>query len=100
MTRKGTLKVCSRGHTFYKSSDCPVCPKCWSGYYRKKTQSDFPEHLAAPALCALLNVKITSLSQLTKYTELELLDLYGMGPKALGLLRKALFAKGKSFSKK
>src|SRR5438309_1005170 len=45
---KKTLKTCSRGHEFYKSSDCPVCPKCWPGFY-EKNKSDFPK-LAAPAL--------------------------------------------------
>jgi uncharacterized paraquat-inducible protein A len=27
------LKTCSRGHQFQKSSDYPVCLKCWPGYY-------------------------------------------------------------------
>jgi hypothetical protein len=22
------LKICSKGHRFYKSSDCPTCPVC------------------------------------------------------------------------
>ena len=36
---KGTLKVCSRGHKFDKSSDCPVCPICWPGSYKKQTEN-------------------------------------------------------------
>jgi len=94
---KGTLKICSRGHEFYKSSDCPVCPKCWPGYYRKQSQSDFPEKISAPALRALLNAKIMNLAQLAKYTENKIADLHGMGPKALGQLKIALKAKGLSF---
>ncbi|MEO8637295.1 MAG: DUF1801 domain-containing protein [Candidatus Taylorbacteria bacterium] len=30
------MTVCSRGHTFYKSSNYPKCPKCWPGYYTRK----------------------------------------------------------------
>ncbi len=41
-TSQGKLKVCSRGHRFQKSSDCPVCPICWPGQ-RKKLKSDFPK---------------------------------------------------------
>ena len=28
------LNTCSRGHTFQKSSNFPVCPKCWPGKYK------------------------------------------------------------------
>ena len=91
------LVVCSRGHQFYKNSDCPVCPKCWAGYYREKAQSDFPEKISAPALRALLNENITNLKQLTKYTEAEIADLHGMGPKVLGMLKVSLKEKGLSF---
>lgn len=94
-----TWKTCSRGHRFQKSSDCPVCPICWSGYYRKKAQSDFPEKMSAPALRALLNAKITKLSQLAKYTEAEIADLHGMGPKALGMLKESMKKAKMSFLK-
>lgn len=90
---KGTLKICSRGHRFYKSSDCPVCPQCWSGYYRTKNQSDFPPKLAAPALRALANAKLANLCALTKLTEAELAALHGIGPRAMVLLQQALKAK-------
>ena len=96
---KGKLKICSRGHKFYKSSDCPVCPICWSGYYREKNKGDFPDTLAAPALRALLNAKIMNLKQLAKHTESEILELHGMGPSSLPILRKALKEKGLSFRK-
>jgi hypothetical protein len=92
--------VCSRGHRFQKSSDCPVCPKCWSGYYKKEKQRDFPETLSAPALRALLHGDITSLAQLSHYTESEILALHGMGPSSIPKLRAALKAKGLSFRKK
>lgn len=91
------LKVCSRGHKFYKSSDCPVCPICWSGFYKKKVQSDFPK-TSAPALRALNNAKIYKLAQLQKWTEKDLLALHGMGPKALGILKLALRKRAMKFA--
>jgi len=96
---KGKLKICSRGHKFYKSSDCPVCPVCWSGYYRNKLAGDFPAKLSAPALRALLNAKIISLKDLSKHTEAEILELHGMGPGSIPKLRAALKAKGLRFKK-
>lgn len=93
------LKVCSRGHKFYKSSDCPVCPKCWSGYYRKTISHEFPETLSSPALRALLNAKIRTLSQLSKHTKEEVLALHGVGPSTIPKLKAALTAKGLAFKK-
>jgi hypothetical protein len=97
LVKKGKLNICSRGHKFYKSSDCPVCPKCWSGYYRQKNQGDFPNKLSAPALRALLNAKIFSLKQLSKHTEAEILKLYGMGPGSIPLLKQAMKKQGLKF---
>lgn len=97
MKTKGQKKTCNRGHVFYKSSDCPVCPQCWSGYYREKNKGDFPDKLPAPALRALLNARIHNLSQLAKYTEDEILQLHGMGPSSIPLLTKALHAKKLQF---
>jgi len=93
------LNICSRGHKFYKSSDCPVCPLCWSGYYKEKTIADFPPKIGAPALRALLNAGITNLAQLAKYTKVEISDLHGMGPKALGMLEPAMKKAGFVFRK-
>jgi uncharacterized protein YdhG (YjbR/CyaY superfamily) len=97
--KKGVRKTCSRGHVFYKSSDCPVCPACWSGYYRKKAQSDFPKGIGAPALRALVDAKIRSLAKLATRTEAEVAALHGMGPKALGALKRAMRARHLSFKK-
>lgn len=95
--KKQGKKMCSRGHIFHKSSDCPVCPKCWSGYYKKKNVHDFPEKIGAPALRALLNTKITSLKQVKNYSEKELLKLHGLGPKAIKLLKVEMEKKRISF---
>lgn len=92
----GKSKTCSRGHTFYKSSDCPVCPKCWAGYYRKRAESDFPK-ISAPALRALSNAGIKKLADLKKYTAAQVLELHGMGPKAFEILKDALAERGMSF---
>jgi hypothetical protein len=97
--KKVKLHKCSRGHEYPKSKEYPVCPICWIGYYRRKAGSDFPEDLAAPALRALLEAKLVTLTDLSKVTEKEVKDLHGMGPKALGELKKAM-KKGKVAFKK
>lgn len=99
-TAKGKLNICSRGHRFFKSSDCPVCPQCWSGYYRKRHQNDFPEELGAPALRALLGAKITMLAHLAKFTEADILALHGMGTKGVQRLKAAMRARKLAFRKK
>jgi len=92
-------KTCNRGHIFYKSSSCPVCPICWSDYYKKEYSGNLPSNLGAPAFRALLNEKIYSLAELSKYTEKEILELHGMGPSSIPLLKKALESQGLSFKK-
>lgn len=90
MLKKGIRKVCNRGHVFWKSSDCPVCPKCWPGRYAKKfAGTDLPK-TSAPAQRALDSINIRSLVALSKKTEREIAELHGMGPKALGILKKAM----------
>ena len=61
--------------------------------------TDFPK-IGAPALRALHSAGFTELEQLTKVTEAELMQLHGMGPKALGQLRQALADKGLAFAEK
>lgn len=53
--------------------------------------------LAAPALRALASAGISDLKQLSRFTEAELVQLHGMGPRALGVLRDALKTQGLSF---
>jgi len=61
-------------------------------------ENDLPPGLAQPALRALRAAGYTHLEQFTGITEAELLKLHGMGPKALGLIRSALQARGLSFA--
>lgn len=61
-------------------------------------ESDFPAGIGSPARRALAGAGYTWLEQLTKVSEAELRKLHGMGPKALGLLRSALAARGQSFA--
>ena len=57
----------------------------------------FPAKLAQPALRALANEGISSLEQLTKYTEAEVKRLHGMGPNAMAKLKQALNEAGLQF---
>jgi hypothetical protein len=60
--------------------------------------TDFPPKLSKPAQRALANAGYTRLAQLTTVRESDLAKLHGMGPKALGQLREALAARGRSFA--
>lgn len=62
--------------------------------------SDLPANIGAPATRALANAGIDSLKQLSKHSEADILALHGVGPRALGILREALRAKGLSFKAK
>ena len=59
--------------------------------------SDLPR-IGQPATQALAGIGIQRLAQLTSFSEDEIKQLHGMGPKALGLLRQALAEKGLSFA--
>lgn len=62
-----------------------------------RSSPSLPAKLASPARRALDAAGITHLDQLTTVTGAELTALHGMGPKALGQLRDALAATGRSF---
>lgn len=65
---------------------------------KPSTGIPFPK-TSAPAQRALDGAGYTSLEDLTKVTEADLLKLHGMGQKAIGILREALAAKGLAFKK-
>jgi hypothetical protein len=60
------------------------------------TDSDELPRIGAPATRALAGIGVTRLSQLTEHRADELLELHGMGPRALGILRQALADQGLS----
>lgn len=96
-TANKNLRVCSKGHKYYKSSTCPVCPICEK---EQKPDEDFLSMVGAPARRALERAGITTLEQLSTFTETDLLALHGMGPSSIPKLRYALELKGLSFIEK
>lgn len=58
--------------------------------------ADLPA-IGHPATRALALAGITTLAQVASHTEAELLDLHGVGPKAVRILREALAAEGRGF---
>jgi recombinational DNA repair protein RecR len=95
-TAKKNLNICSKGHKYYKTSDCPACPICKN---ERKPATGFLSVLSAPARRALERECIKTLEQLSKKTEIEILQLHGMGPATLPKLRNALATAGLSFKK-
>jgi hypothetical protein len=91
---KKKLRTCSKGHTYYKTSDCPTCPVCEK---ESNPETGFLSLMSAPARRALESEGITTLRQLSKWTETELLQLHGMGPGSLPKLRSILKSEGLQF---
>ena len=60
--------------------------------------SDLPTGLAKPAQRALAAAGYVRLEEFTTLNEADVLQLHGMGPKALDLIRRALAARGQSFA--
>ena len=57
----------------------------------------FPAGVSGPAWRALGGAGVRSVADLARCTEADLAKLHGMGPKALGALRAALEASGRTF---
>lgn len=89
-------KVCAAGHVFYKSSDCPTCPRCEAA---RRPEAGFLAELAAPARRALQGAGLTTLARLSKKSEHEVRDLHGMGPNAISKLRLLLRKEGLKWRK-
>lgn len=64
----------------------------------KILRGDAFHNIGAPASRALESIGVKTLSELTKYSEKELLALHGFGPKALKLLKEKLNEKGLSLA--
>jgi DNA-directed RNA polymerase alpha subunit len=97
MSTNANKRTCSKGHVYYKSSDCPTCPVCEQ---ERKPKEGFLSFLSAPARRALENNGITSLKKLSELSEDELLSFHGMGKASLPKLRAALKENSLSFQKK
>ena len=95
MTQKN-LRICKKGHNYYKSSDCPTCPICEAD---RKPKTGFLSLLSAPVRRALENADITSLEKLSKYSEKDLLKLHGIGKTTIPKLKEALLAQNLTFVK-
>jgi len=65
---------------------------------RQAQDDNLPTGLSAPAQRALAGAGYTSLEQLSRATEEDIKKLHGIGPNALGKLRRALADKGLSFA--
>ena len=87
-------RTCVNGHTYFKSSECPTCPICEQ---ERKPESGFLSLLSAPARRALQNAGISTLKQLSKKSEKEILQLHGMGPASMPILKVALEEVGLCF---
>lgn len=85
------IKTCAKGHRFNKTSNCPTCPVCEKG---RKPKDGFLSLLAAPARRALESKSITTLQQLSVYSEKEILSLHGIGPSSIPILKNALKSEG------
>jgi DNA-directed RNA polymerase alpha subunit len=96
-TVKKTLRNCKKGHQYYKSSDCPTCPICEE---QRKPKDCFLSLLVAPARRALENNNITTLQELSKFSEKEILKFHGMGPGSIPKLKMILKEKRLSFKSK
>lgn len=93
---KKELRICKKGHQYYKISECPTCPICEE---ERKPTKGFLSLLSAPARRALENSEIKTLKQLSMLSEADLLKLHGMGPASITILKKALKDQGLSLKK-
>lgn len=94
MTSHKQLRICDKGHKYYKSTDCPSCPTCDK---ENKPESGFLSKLSSPARNALIHERIDTLPKLSKFTEKEILKIHGIGPASLPALRASLKEEGLSF---
>ncbi|WP_200883321.1 helix-hairpin-helix domain-containing protein [Planococcus sp. CAU13] len=62
-------------------------------------ENDFPKSVGKPAARALVGAGYTKVEQLKDTKEKEILELHGVGPKAVEVLKKELAAKGLEFQK-
>ncbi len=89
MNKKKALRICKSGHSFYKSSDCLVCPICEA---ENQFENDLLSSLSAPARRALKKEGIDTLKKRSSYSEKELLQWHGLGKTSIPKLKALLKA--------
>ncbi|WP_042150179.1 RNA polymerase alpha subunit C-terminal domain-containing protein [Paucisalibacillus sp. EB02] len=94
MTAEKSLRICEKGHKYYKSSDCKSCPTCNK---ENKPKNGFLSKLSSPARNALIHEGIDTVQKLAMYTEKEILKIHGIGPASLPIMRNSLEEAGLSF---
>lgn len=94
MLAEKRLKVCEKGHTFYKSTDCQAALPV---IQENKPSSGFLSKLSSPARNALLHAGIDTLEKLSTYTEKDIVKMHGIGPASLPTMRSSLEEEGLSF---
>lgn len=88
---KGSKRVFENGHTYFKSSNCPVCLICQN---RKESAVDFYNGLSAPAKRALETANIRSLRKLFSFSIEQVLQLHGVRPSSIPKMEAALLEAG------
>lgn len=63
---------------------------------KKVNKMDLPK-ISKPALRALDSINVKTMEDVTKYSEAELLELHGFGPKAIRILREDMDEQGLKF---
>ena len=66
---------------------------------KEQPESALPKGIGKPATRALAAAGVSRLDQVTRFSEAQLLALHGVGPKAVGIIKAALEAQGKSLAK-
>ena len=92
-----TRRECPQGHVYFKSSDCPTCPRCEAARDR---EVEFLAQLAAPARRALAGAGLNTLDRLARKYEDDVQVLHGMGPNAMNKLRASLKKAGLNFKRR
>lgn len=89
-----TIRTCDKGHRYYKSSECPVCPICEN---KKTVVSEWHKNFAAPARRALEREGLYQLESLSQITEEEFSQFHGIGKNATSVASKLLNEIGLKF---
>jgi predicted RecB family nuclease len=90
------MRICNNGHSYYKSSDCPVCPYCEAEH---KPKIGFLSMISAPARRALEGKGITTLKKLSQFSVDEIMELHGIGKTTIPILKAELRSEKRSFKK-